>query len=410
MDACADRDRMVAQLALLMDPAGRELLDALPPYRESETMGLSSRLRSAGHSPDLIAAALTQSKLRARAAAKLGPFAESMLLTPAGLEQASRLAVAAHHAQRFRGAGIERVADLGCGIGGDALALAGLGLDVTAVDADEMTAAVATVNLAPFPTARVELSTAEEFDVSRVDGVWLDPARRDSRGRIHDPEAASPPLSFVLSLRGTVRGLGAKLSPAIDHAHLPDDCEAQWVSDHGEVVEAVLWHGEVAVPGVRRSALVLDGSGPHVLSDADRPDGAGSPQGELGLAPVGRYLIEPDGAVLRAGLLDVVAERWDAHQVDPTIAYLTGDRPADDAFGRSFAVRDVLPFGMKALTAYLRARELGVLEIKKRGTAVEPDELRKKLKPRRFGEKSATLILTRAAGHQVVIVADPVAR
>ena len=120
-------------LAPLLTPEGWALLSSLPPYDESEALARGERLRAEGHDPALVAAALTQQRLRGRAAAKFGPFAERMLLTPDGLEQATRLVVSAHHASRFASAAPSRVADLGCGIGGDAMALAGLGLPVLAV-------------------------------------------------------------------------------------------------------------------------------------------------------------------------------------------------------------------------------------------------------------------------------------
>src|SRR6476619_4235843 len=104
-------------------------------YDEGSAMALGSRLRAAGFDADLVSAALTQSRLRARAVGKFGDFAGGMIFTPDGLEQATRLEVAAQHAQRYRAAGVRHVLDLGCGIGADAMALAGLDLQVTAVDA-----------------------------------------------------------------------------------------------------------------------------------------------------------------------------------------------------------------------------------------------------------------------------------
>ena len=131
------RDDTAAARAVepVLHPGGLALLDSLPPYEEADALRRGASLREAGHSADLVSAVLTQSRLRARAREKFGEFADSMLFTPDGLEQATRLPVAALHAQRFRRAGVSSVADLGCGIGGDAMALAGLGLDVHAVDA-----------------------------------------------------------------------------------------------------------------------------------------------------------------------------------------------------------------------------------------------------------------------------------
>src|SRR6185312_12875650 len=140
------------ELVELLSADGLRLLDSLPQYTSAtDVLRTVSELRAAGHSPGLVASVLSQSKLRARASGKFGPFAERMLFTEAGLEQATRLRVAALHAGRFQTAGLRRVADLGCGIGADALAMAALDLEVTAVEIDEVTAAIAAYNLAPWP-------------------------------------------------------------------------------------------------------------------------------------------------------------------------------------------------------------------------------------------------------------------
>ena len=406
-----DADAALRALEPVLQPEGWALLSSLPPYREDEALRQAARLRAAGHSPELVSAVMTQSRLRTRAVEKFGEFASSMLFTPHGLEQATRLPVAALHAERFQRAGVRSVADLGCGIGGDSMAMAGLGLDVLAVDRDPVTVAVATVNLRPFPGARARLGTAEGHDPRDAEGIWLDPARRaPARGgsrRLHDPEEYEPPLSTVLDLarrlgaHGAMGPLGAKLGPGIDREALPADVEAQWLSFHGQVLEATAWCGPLAREGVLSSAVLIDRDGAHRMDR--REDSPTDPEP----GPLGDHLYEPDGAVIRAGLIGALAERLEGRTLDPSIAYLTGDRRAATPFARGFAVRDVMPFSLKRLTSYLREHHLGVLEIKKRGTAVEPEELRRKLRPRRFGEESATLILTRIAGEQSVVVASP---
>lgn len=166
-----DADDAVRALEPLLHPDGWALLNSLPPYQEQDALRLGARLREAGHDAALVSAALTQARLRARGAEKFGEFAASMLFTPHGLEQATRLPVAALHAERFARAGVASVADLGCGIGGDSMALSGLGMDVLAVDRDPVTVAVATVNLRPFPTARVRLGRAEGHDPTETEGI-----------------------------------------------------------------------------------------------------------------------------------------------------------------------------------------------------------------------------------------------
>nr|WP_259557668.1 class I SAM-dependent methyltransferase [Brachybacterium sillae] len=401
-----ESDTLLTQLERVLQPAGWELLQSLPPYDESQALALGARLREQGHDPDTVAAVLTQARLRTRAREKFGEFADTMLLTPQGLEQATRLPVAALHARRFRDAGVEHLADLGCGIGGDAMAASALGLQVTAVDRDPATVAVATVNLRPFPDSRAELGTAEDFDLSRVDGVWMDPARRTPAGgrtrRLHDPEEYEPPLSTVAQI-ATRLPVGAKLGPGIHREALPEGTETQWLSWHGQVLEAVCWFGPLARPGVPRSALVVDRDGAHRL-DASGPEGVPA---DPDPGPLEAHVYDPDGAVIRAGLLGRLAADLGAHTLDPSIAYLTAPTAATTPFARGYAVREVMPFSLKRLTAYLRVHRLGILEIKKRGTAVEPEELRRRLRPRRFGDESATLILTRIAGEQSVVVATP---
>lgn len=397
-------------LSLLLQPRGWDLLASLPPYDESQVIALGETLRGQGFEPELVAAALTQSRLRARAVAKFGSFAAGMLFTPDGLEQASRLPVAARHARRFRDAGLAHVADLGCGIGGDAMAMAALGLRITAVERDETTAAVATVNLRHWPESRVVAADARQVDLADVDGVWLDPARRTGHGgrssRIFDPEAFSPPLSFVEALARdgfgpgrTRHAVGAKLGPGLPHDRLPAGAEAQWVSVGGDVVEVGLWFGPLRRAGIRRAALVLPAaSGPVAeVTDVDLPTPA--------VARPGRYLYEPDGAVIRAGLVGHVAERVSGWLVDPSIAYVSSDRRVDTPVAHGYLVDDVLPFGLKRLRAYLRDRGVGRLTVKKRGTAVTPESLRQQL--RLSGPNEATIVLTRIAGQQSVLVVTP---
>ncbi|MBG6189136.1 hypothetical protein IWX64_000056 [Arthrobacter sp. CAN_A212] len=401
-------------IAPLLTPAGWELLNSLAPYNEADTMRLSTSLRRAGHDPVVISAALTQSRLRAKAETKFGPFAARMLFTAAGLEQATRLGVAARHAERYVTAGLERVADLGCGIGADAIALASLDRQVTAVEIDETTAAAATMNLMPWPNATVVGGDAESFDLTGYDGVWLDPARRTTSTsgttRIFDPEAFSPPLSFVERLAGSGTPVGVKLGPGIPHEAVPAGCEAQWVSVDGDVTEVTLWFNSLKRPEVRRSALVISSHGAAELTSASDFDADGRPP--LG-APEG-YLYEPDGAVIRAGLVADVARQLDGHLLDPRIAYICAPTLQDTPFARAYKVIDVMPYNVKALKAWVREQGIGVLDIKKRGTSVTPEELRKQLfagsgKARKSaGKKKATLVLTRIGEDRVAIVVDPV--
>lgn len=417
-----------AVLAQLLSPQGQALLAALPPYDEKRAMALAQRLRDEGVDPGLAAAALTQTRLRAKARAKLGDFADAMLFTPDGVEQATRLIVAALHGRRYLEAGVTKVADLTCGIGADALAFAGVGLHVLATDIDPTTAALARMNLRAFPEAEVRCADGLSLDLlaEGVDGVYADPARRTRGGqRIFDPRAYAPPLDAVWALRSSVPEVGVKVGPGIPHLGLPPDAETQWVSVDGDVVEAALWFGALAPDGPGRSALVLHTRSGRALSRVLRsgvPVGAHAagpaPDDPAPVGAVGGYLYEPDGAVIRAGLVGQAAQELDGRLVDPTIAYVTTDQPAppsavDPDLGQApiatgYRVLDVMPFGVKRLKAYLRERGVGRVAIKKRGTAVTPEALRAQLSLK--GTAEATLVLTRVGGAQHIIVVEPVSR
>jgi SAM-dependent methyltransferase len=387
-----------SELRELLTPESLQLLDSLAPSGEiGDAVALVSRLRREGHPPARVAAVLTQYRLRRRAVAKFGPFAHRMLFTQEGLEQASRLRVAALHAGRFSAAGLTRVADLGCGIGGDAMAMAALELTVTAVERDEVTAAIAAYNLAPWESAQVVNADALTLALDDIDGIWLDPARREGATRLTSPDHWSPSLDAALEL-AHLRPAGIKLAPGMDRDLLPGDMEAQWVSVDAEVVELVLWSGALARQGVGRAALVLRGDEPP----AELRAGADSPDVEAGA--LGDYLYEPDGAVIRARLIGDLARSLGGRMLDPTIAYITADRLTPTPFARAFRIVERLPLTEKVLARELAGRGIGTLEIKKRGVDIDPAQLRTRLKLR--GDASAVLIVTRISGSRVALLAE----
>ncbi|GAA1645368.1 class I SAM-dependent methyltransferase [Microbacterium flavum] len=392
-----------AELTALLTPEGLRLLDEVGGIDSTdEAAATVSRLRAAGLSPDLVSAVVGQARLRTRARTKFGAFADRMLFTRAGLEQATRLEIGARHAGRFRSAEVERVADLGCGIGGDSLAFAGIGLDVLAVDVDEVTAALAAYNLAPFGDAATVLhARAEEVELADADAVWLDPARRTAgHGETTRVGAAewSPALEWVWEVASR-RPAGIKLGPGFDRTQIPQDAEAQWISVDGSTIELVVWTGSLARPGVRRAALVIRGGrAAELTAAADAPDAE--------VRPLGAYLHEPEGAVIRARLIGEVARAIDAGMLDPKVAYLTSDTEASSPFVQSFRIRETLPNDVKALSRALRERGIGTLEIKKRAVDVDPATLRARLKLK--GAAAATLIVTRIGDRRVTLLADRV--
>ncbi|MGW4438985.1 class I SAM-dependent methyltransferase [Streptomyces sp. NPDC004596] len=385
-------------LALLLSPEGRALLDEVRDTDPAHELAVATRLRRE-HPAELVSAALGQARLRQRAAAKFGAEdARRMFFTPNGVEQSTRASVAAYRAERMRRLGVTSVADLCCGIGGDAIALARAGIRVLAVDRDPLTAAAARANADALGLAAlIEVREADvtEVDTDGYDAVFVDPARRGGRGRIFDPEAYSPPLSWAVAAALEAPRAALKIAPGIPHEAVPAEAEAEWISDGGDVKEAVLWFGTGAAPGAVRATLL---PGPRTLPGRGLPDPA--------VRPVGRYLYEPDGAVIRAHLVAEVAEEIGGGLVDGTIAYITADALHPTPYATAYEITDQLPFNVKKLKALLREREVGTLTVKKRGSAVEPEELRRKVKPQ--GPNSATVFLTRVAGAPTMLVGRPV--
>jgi SAM-dependent methyltransferase len=389
----------LAAFRALLTPAGQALLARATEVYDATGGDALRTVTLLRKEPDVEAAvasaALTQVELRQRAAAKLGADAARMYFTPDGLEQATRLRVAQHRAARVALADPGSVLDLGCGIGGDLVAFARAGLTAAGIDRDELRVEVARANLDALGLGgAVQVADAEGLDTSGFGVVFADPARRTSAGRVFDVDGWSPPWSFVEALLH--RPSCVKVAPGIPHDLVPDGVEAEFVSDEGDVKEASLWSPALAT--VRRRATVIRPSGLATLTDEDDP-------GEQGLRGVGRFLYEPDGAVIRAGLVTAVAAGVKGGLVDPHIAYVTSDDAFTTPFARSYEVLAELPFKEKQLKAALRERGIGRVTIKKRGVDVVPEELRRRLAL--VGDDEATLVMTRVAGEGTTLLVRP---
>ncbi|WP_099899877.1 class I SAM-dependent methyltransferase [Streptomyces sp. TLI_171] len=382
----------------LLTEQGQALLAELRGFTAGEELALATRLRRE-FDAELVRAAFEQARLRERAEAKFGADARSMYFTQNGVEQATRRSVAQWRAGRFAALGVKRLADLCCGIGGDAVALARAGIAVLAVDRDELTCEVAAANAAALGVSElVEVRRADVADVDTAgfDAVFTDPARRTSRGRVFDPEAYSPPLSWAVEAARRAPFGALKVAPGIPHELVPEGAEAEWVSDRGEVKEAVLWFGTAAAEPYRATLL----PGDHSLAGGALPD---PPAGA-----VGRYLYEPDGAVIRGRMVAEVARSVNGRLIDPMIAYVTSDELLPTPYAHAYELTDVLPYQVKKLKALLKERRVGTVVIKKRGMAITPEELRRQLKP--SGPNGVTVILSRTPDGPVMMLGQPVGR
>lgn len=383
---------LTAEALRLLDEVGE--IDS-----KADVLAIITKLRKAGHPALLVTEVITQARLRTRAKAKFGDFASSMLFTEAGLEQATRLQVAAVHAERLKLGGYKKIADLGCGIGADSLAFASLGLEVTAVEQDPQTAALASFNLAPFPNAEVQVSDAEQFDLTSFDAVWLDPARRDleRKGAKHitlTPADFSPNLDWSF---GIAKPKGIKLGPAFPLELIPSDVEAQWVSHQGDLVELVLWFdGLRDKPG--RTALMLKDGQRYIF------EGLGLERSVVD--SLKQYIYEPDSSLIRSQLLGEFASQQGMTGVSEGIAYLSSESLVSSPWLKTYEVLETLPLDELTIRKALAQRGIGKLEIKKRGVDITPEELRPKLKLK--GEGAATLILTKVGDARRALIVQPI--
>jgi len=381
-----DTDRQIARLEALAGPQGAALFAeacalAAGPLTDGAALRVGTVLRTR-HPGELVAEVLTQLRLRERAAGRF-PGAAGMFLTRAGLEQSSAAVVAQHRAARF--AGRARVADLCCGIGGDLLAL-GAAAPTVAVDRDPVHAWMARRNAAAAGLAeRVEVLCRDvaEVDLDGFDAVFVDPARRTARGRLPS-RASDPPLGWCLALPERVGAVAVKSAPGLAHAAVPHGWELEFVSLAGELKEAVLWSPAFAT--TRRRATLLPAG--HTLVPGAGAAGA--------VRAPGRYLLDPDPAVTRAGLVAELAVSLGAWQVDERIAFLSVDEDVRTPFARTLRVIESLPWDQKRLPALLRRLDVGAVDIRRRGLAGDVAALHRSL--RLSGSRRATLVMTRCRG------------
>lgn len=391
--------------AFLTGEAARQALASLTDAEVSEQGELATlgRLRRA-FPPDQAAALLDQARLQRRAAGKF-PGPQRLLFTDEALQQASSRAVALYRASQMAAAlgapgRPARVADLGCGIGADTVALAEAGLEVLAVERDPVRARIAAFNVAALGLAGRAVVVEGDWTSpslapwTRVSAAFVDPARRSDSRRIFDPEAADPPLSAILPLAGLLDALAVKTLPGIADDDIPPSAEVEFISEQGQMKEALLRFGRLKTGAARRATLL---PGPHHLD-------SNAPVREVAAGEPLAWLLEPDAAIIRATLVQHLATKLTARQIDPSIAYLTCWEPVESPFARCWPIARHGPFHLKTLNRWLHELNAGEVVVKKRGSAVDPDAFRRRLKTIPGGAL-VTVFLTRVLGKPWMIAA-----
>lgn len=379
--------------ALRSEPVGTEV-DRLVSggLTERDLLSVMTDLRTR-HDPDVASAIAETAFLRIRGRAKF-PDADRMLFDRVGLEQATAYPIALHRSTRLPEGAHDRIVDLGCGLGGDALAFTQLaptvGIDS---DLDRLRLAVHNCEAVGGPHSfHPVLGDVMAMAPLRASIVFADPARRTGGRRLRGLDSYLPPVGALIDRWSPhAETMAIKVAPGIEDGEIPPGAAVEWVSLDGQLREAVVWLGGRDAPGVRRATLLPSGA----TITGPEPDA-------IPVTPIGRYLHEPDDAVVRAGLVRCVAAEIGATMIDPDIAYLTSEAPADSPLVDSYRIDEVMPFNLKRLRSRMADLDVGVVTIKKRGSPITPEELRPRLRLR--GSRTATLILTRTADGPLVAI------
>ncbi|PJF22448.1 MAG: SAM-dependent methyltransferase [Phototrophicales bacterium] len=377
------------KLQFLTSSQGEQLLTRLSDedLSDANTLKLVTLLRKE-YTVEEIHAALTLSRLRLKAVSKFGVDAARMFFTEDALQQASDPQVRAYRA-RLLG---DHVIDICCGIGADSLAFAAAGANVIGIDLDPIRLYMAQLNAIALNQTHVKfvLADARTKILRRAKAIFFDPARRDAIGkRIYDVKNYIPPLETVKTFEAD--HIAVKLSPGVDMAQLAAyGGRVEFISVDGELKEAILWLDGYVAPPV--ATLISHGRTYHWREEAIKAE----------LSEPRQWLVEPDAAVIRAGLVTNVAVTFNGYLLDETIAYFTADSKPISPWVRAWKILDWMPFNLKQLRAYLREQGVGHVTVKKRGSPLTPETLIPQLKLK--GDVSRTLVLTRYKNQPIVII------
>jgi hypothetical protein len=382
----------------LLTATGQEAIHAATELTPQEKDFLRHFQQLSRQFPREIARGALETAILRNSALSKFPQAASMYFTREALQQASSYEVASQRAARYEG--FEHIGDLGCSVGGDTLAFAAVA-PTFGIDRDPLRLAMAKVNMrvSGMEASFIQSDLERSFPCMRScssTGLFFDPARRENGKRIFSVEHYHPPLSIVLNWLPDFPNIGVKISPAVKIQEIEAyNAEVEFISLRGELKEAVLWFG--ALKSSVRQACVLPG--PYIMSDVGSRIDPGRE-----ISEPQRYFYEPDPAVIRAGLVQNLMKELNAAQIDPEIAYLSAAQRKETPFARVWEVEAWFPFQLKRLRAYLRERQVGLVTVKKRGSAIQPQELIQALRLPKDGLEERVVFLSQMKGRPIVVV------
>jgi hypothetical protein len=230
------------------------------------------------------------------------------------------------------------------------------------------------------PGARAVAADVRDIRLAGIDALFIDPARRDSGGRFR-AGTYEPPLEWCFETRSAVPAVCVKAAPGLDRGAVPADWEVEFIADGRDLKEAVLW--SPALASAPRRATILPGG--HALVPQPGP--------QVPVGPPGEYLLDPNPAVTRAGLVEDLARQAGGWKIDPMIAFIAVNEEASTPFARTLRVVDSAPWNEKRFAVRLRELGIGAADLRRRGLAGDVEQIRRRLKLQ--GPHRATIVLTR---------------
>ncbi len=317
-----------------------------------------------GMNAEQVRAASDAMRARVKGHKKLdGEFADRMISDLPGVEMASSAISSAYKAKRFvdvLGDGA-CVADLCCGIGGDSWGLGKAGLIPIGVDLNPVRAWMYSHNTG------YESVCGDAFDdcPAAAKAFHLDPARRSDQGtRTLSVDDFSPGPTVWERLIERFDGGAIKLNPGVNAYELPAG-EVEILSEVGGLTQAMLWTGSLAGECERRATkLGVDGSVCTISGEAWRPEES---------TKIGAYLGTLDPCLERADLVGEFLDLTKTNLVHPGTGMVTAAEANKHAMVRWHKVHEVLGWNRKRVKAALRGLDGGVVEVRTRGSVINPD-------------------------------------
>lgn len=353
---------------------------------------IGERLRAELDS-DRAALVLTQIDLRERAKAKFA-HPEKMLFTRAGLEQATSEQIATYRAKRLGES--DHINDLCCGIGGDLVAMAALGVPLAAVDFDPVHLFLAEHNartIHPETDITTVLRDVRQAVINPDDTVFIDPARRLESGKRIGYQS-EPPVEWSLALADRAAMVAIKTAPGIPHDLVPAGWELEHIALGSDLKEAVMWSPSLAGPA-HKATVISDGVAHSLVTDDDD-------FGTIRDAKPGDWLHDVNPAVTNAGLVEALAGQIGADRIDAEIGFLVSESDVTSPFCTSWRVLDVLPWHEKRIKQVLKSLNAGPVDIRRRGLPGDVPAITKRL--RGAGNRRILIAMTRMSNAPTAII------